>query len=193
MLRLMLAVALVFAPGAARACSYPYAPSFHEAIQGADQIYIFRIDSLAQVKDRVVTGKVHRDGKPGAVTEADEYIGRVAGRITVLRVLRGKPQARFITFSTSRCGGLRLDVGHYFLVATSSKGHVLAPVPADRSIIDLQGTYFVGADSQVNDSQPILRTVLDFIDGKQLPLDFPSSDIVQYTQAVPAPPPPRRK
>ena len=190
MLRILLAVALALMSQHAMSCSNPPPKSFHERIQTADNVYIFRLETLAQVKERVSYSERGSDGKFGPVEDSDEYMGLAAGRIRVVRVLRGTPHARFIKFSTRECGGLRLDVGHYFLVATTDNGTVLSPVASDRAIIDLRDSYSEQVDRKVNDKQNILRTVLGFINGRRLPADFPTIEMLQYTQSGSTPPPP---
>jgi hypothetical protein len=188
MLRLIFTVSLLLIPGHAISCQYPIPKSFHDVIQAADQIYVFRLESLAQVKDHGFSSKRDSDGKFSQI-EYDEYMGRVAGKIKIVRVLRGAPRAQFITFDTSSCGGLRLDVGHYFLVATSANNVVLTPVPGDESILDFKGDYSENAETKVNDKSYILRNVLAFINGKQLPSDFPDYETRSYTQRMTSPAP----
>ncbi len=181
MLRLLLTISLLFIPGHAISCQFPIPKSFREVIQTADQIYIFRLESLAEVKDKVFSSE---NG------ETEEYLDSVAGRIKIVLILRGNPQAKFIKFRTSMCGGLRLDVGHYFLVATSDKGLVLTPEPfADQSILDFRGGYSEYGEARINEKSYILRNVLPFINGKQLPQGFPDYETRSYTQPFTEPPP----
>jgi hypothetical protein len=183
MLRLFLTISLLLIPGHAISCQYPATKSFREQIQTAEQIYIFRLESLAEVKDRFITSERGPDGKFGPAVESEDYMGTVAGRIKIVRVLRGKPQAQFIRFRTSWCGGLRLDVGHYFIVATSAKGLVLTPALfGDESILDFRGSYSEDAETKDNDKSYILRNVLPFINGKQLQSGFPDYETRIYTQ-----------
>jgi hypothetical protein len=114
-------------------------------------------------------------------------MGRVVGRITVVRTLRGKPTARLIAFDNSMCGGVRLDVGHYFLVATTQNNSVLQLAPSDQSVLDLQDG-FVDGGSQ-NDKGRILAPVLAYLKGKPLPKDFPNRDLTRYTNTGILPPP----
>jgi hypothetical protein len=189
MLRLLFTMSMLLISGVAISCQYPIPKSFQDEIQTASQIYVFRLDSLAQVKDRVLSDKRGPDGKFGPAVESDEYMGRVAGKIKIVRVLRGAPRAQFITFSTSSCGGLRLDVGHYFLVATSANSIVLTPVSGDESILDFNENYSEYAETKVNERSYILRNVLAFINGKQLPSDFPDYETRRFTQPMTSPAP----
>jgi hypothetical protein len=132
-----------------------------------------------------------RKGPDGTYLPAkaeDIYTGRVAGRITVMRVLRGRPTAKYIEFSTSECAGLRLDVGHYFFVATSEVGPLLRLGAGDRSVIDLRSEYHEANPREYNDRQPFLSTILQFLHGKPLPKKFPSIEMIQYTQSGAMPP-----
>lgn len=190
MLRLLLTVTLLLITGDAISCSYAPSKSFREQIQTADQIYIFRLESLAEVKDQFITSKRGLDGKLGPPVRSEDYMGTVAGRIKIVRVLRGKPQAQFIRFRTSSCGGLRLDVGHYFIVATSTKGLVLTPALfGDESILNFRGSYSEDAETKDNDKSYILRNVLPFINGKPLPPGFPDYETRSYTQPIASPEP----
>jgi hypothetical protein len=179
MLRLLVTLTILLIPGHAYSCQFDIPKSFREVIQTADQIYIFRLESLAEVKDRAFS-------EEGWI---DIYAGSVAGKIKIVRILRGKPEAKFIRFSTSMCGGIRLDVGHYFLVATSDKGIVLTPVAADQSILDFRESYSEDGEAKINDKSYILRNVLPFINGKQLPKGFPDYETRSYTQHFTGPPP----
>ena len=62
MLRLLLTMTLLLIAGDAISCVYAPPKSFREEIQTADQIYIFRLDSLARVKSRGVSSMRGPDG-----------------------------------------------------------------------------------------------------------------------------------
>jgi hypothetical protein len=172
--------------GFALGCRFSMPKPFRESLAAADQVYVFRLDTLTAQKDTL-----YWEDAKGNPKQEERYMGRVVGRITVVRALRGKPAARFVTFDNSMCGGVRLDVGHYFLVATSQSNPVLQLAPSDQSVLDLQDGYADG-DSH-NDNGRVLAPVLAFLKGKPLPKDFPSRDQTAYTNTGILPPPPPRK
>ncbi|MEN1930205.1 hypothetical protein WCE37_14615 [Luteimonas sp. MJ250] len=165
-------------PLPALACSYPEPAPFKEAIANASSIFIFRLES-AEVKR-----KNFEDGS---------YAEWIEGRIRVAQTLRGDSSLfKSIRFSTNQCGGVRLDVGHYFLVVTDSGGTEINLSPADQSIIDVT-TSFDESRLDVSAQTDLLRPIHDFLAGTPLPESFPSPYVVEYTSTIPLPPlPPDR-
>ena len=160
------------------ACSYPEPVPFKEAIENASSIFIFRLESAE------VRRKNHDDGS---------YAEWIEGRIRVAQTLKGESSPfKSIRFSTSWCGGVRLDVGHYFLVVTDSVGAEIKLSPADQSIIDVT-TYFDESRLDLSARTDLLRPIHDFLSGKPLPENFPSPYVMEYTSTIPLlPPPPER-
>ncbi len=165
-------------PSPASACSYPEPPSFKEALESASNVFIFRLES-AEVKRKAV-----------GETAYTEWI---EGRIRVTQDLQGDSSLfESVVFSTSWCGGLRLDVGHYFLVATDSSGPTLKLRPLDPSILDVSLWYseLVSEDWYKSD---LLWPIFEYLNGKPLPDGFPPRRAAEYTSSLPPPPPPPQK
>lgn len=152
------------------ACSYPDPKPFPQLIKRASSIIIVRLESAHLQRN-----------------------GMVQGKIRVVQSLRSpnevKPSYRSILFSTRWCGGIRLDVGHYFLIATDSYGTEIKLSPADQSIIDVT-THFDESRPELSARTDLLRPIHDFVAGKPLPKNFPPTHVMDYTSTVPLPPPP---
>jgi hypothetical protein len=88
----------------------------------------------------------------------------IAGQVQIIEVLAGEPALREIEFSNSVCGGVRLDVGHYYVVFTTESGPVLRLVPADNSLIPLAGEYIPELPAQ-NYKNRFLKSVRDYVNG----------------------------
>ena len=127
--RFVAAVALVVGllPVPVFACSYPDPIPFNKAIESASSIFIFRLES-AELKKKTF--------------ESGAYSEWVEGRIRITQTLKGDSSPFVsVSFSTHWCGGLRLDVGHYFLVVTDGLGPSLTFGPSDLSILDVTRWY----------------------------------------------------
>ena len=156
------------------ACSYPTPKPFSESLDKATSVFVFRLQS-AELKR-----KTYRSGT---------YREWVEGRIQVRETLKGaKPAFKTVNFSTQQCGGLRLDVGHYFVIVTTQNGRVLDLLPSDRSIIDISD-YYDEAFAERNLQSDLLAPIVDFIKGKPLPPDFPPASVAERTSSLPYPPP----
>src|SRR6185312_14099172 len=167
-------LALQAMPSCALACSYPEPRPFSELIQSASSIFIFRLES-SELKHEKFPG--------GAYSEWTE------GRIRVTQSLKGNASLfRSVTFSTDWCGGLRLDVGHYFLVVTTDRGPTLKLRPSDLSIIDVTMSYDAARPLQ-SAKNGLLKPISDYLDGKPLPVPFPPEDVAALTSSLPPPPP----
>ena len=159
----------------ALACSYPEPRPFNELIQSASTIFVFRLEST-ELKRKEFDG--------GAYSEW------VEGRIRVTQTLKGNSSSfRSVTFSTHWCGGLRLDVGHYFLVVTSDRGQIVELGPSDPSIIDITDSYDESRPSQ-SAKTDLLGPIFDYLGGKPLPATFPPEHAASLTSSLPPPPPP---
>ena len=162
-------------PIASVACSYPEPPTFREAIESASNIVIFRLES-AEVK---------RKDFPDS-----SYSEWIEGKIRVTQSLRGdSSKFRTIEFSTGWCGGLRLDVGHYFLVATGDMGPAISLAPSDPSILDITRWYDETRPTE-SAGTDLLRPIFRYVSGEPLPIHFPPSLVADYTSSVPPPPSP---
>ncbi|HEV2606401.1 MAG TPA: hypothetical protein VGT79_00320 [Xanthomonadaceae bacterium] len=173
-LKLAIGVFLSLASLQALACSYPTPKAFSESLDKATSVFVFRLRS-AELKRKTYGSGAYREW--------------VEGRIQVRETLKGaKPAFTTVTFSTQQCGGLRLDVGHYFVIATAQKGRALDLVPSDRSIIDISD-YYDETVAERNLQSDLVAPIAGFIKGKPLPADFPPASIAQRTSSLPYPPP----
>ena len=173
----LLTVALLGCTADAAACSYPPPPSFADSIASATSAFVFQVVS-ATVETDLATG-----GRNSS---------RVVATIRITEVLKGSPQFKQVAFSNSWCGGNRLDVGHFFVVATSQSGPQLSMAAADRSVLDITRAYreHDPAATARAGAIPKIRAALS---GKALPPGFPTPEQIEVTQTVtmpPAPPPP---
>ena len=120
--------------------------------------------------------------------------GELAGRLRVVRVLKGKaPSIQYLSFPIGWCGGLHLDVGHYYVVATSQTGRTLQLWPGDLSVLDLGGTVSPLLTPRSRDQHRILAKIDVVLKTGKAPSGFPSEEEVSRTTVVsPAPPRPAR-
>lgn len=170
-------LALQAIPLAALACSYPEPRPFSELIQSASSIFIFRLESSELKQEKFSDGA---------------YSEWVEGQIRVTQNLKGNASLfRSVTFSTNLCGGLRLDVGHYFLVVTTDRGPTLELRPADLSVIDVTMSYDEARPLQ-STRNGLLKTISDYVKGKPLPVPFPPESVASLTSSLSPPPPPPR-
>jgi len=162
------------------ACTISPQPTFKDHFVGAQHVFIFQLESLALVE---------QNKKPPKNRVVWDYSpGTVSGRIRITETLKGKkPQYKFITFSTFWCGGLRLDVGHYFIAFAKNDGVVLKLGPSDRSVLNLRSGYFEPSEG-VSYKHELLNIIRASLNGKPLPKDFPSIYTLQFTQYTTPPP-----
>jgi hypothetical protein len=164
----LLSAVLALAAIPASACSGPAPIPFRQHFARASHVFVFRLESATLVSSMTST---------------------VRGRIRVVETLKGKtPAFRTVEFSTGSCGGMRLDVGHYYLALASRNGEVMTLEGGDRSVLDLRWQYDEDVSKAINHRQEILRTIDAALAGKPLPKDFPSVEALQFTQYT-APPP----
>ncbi len=160
-------------PQHSNACSSGPIPTFKDHFDNAEYIFIFQLESLALAQQ-----DSKRPNPPGQVN----------GKIRVIESLKGKaPQYKYITFSTFWCGGLRLDVGHYFIAFVKNDGVVLKLDFGDRSVLNLRSGYFEPSE-KVAYKHEMLEIIKDSLKGKPLPKDFPSIYTLQFTQYTTPPP-----
>ena len=136
---------LLATPCVSLACSIPEPPSFTEAVESADKIFVLRILN-ERVTDRVAY---------------DRPV--IEGGIEIVETILGEPpQFKLIEFANDSCGGVRLDVNHHYVVFSSQSGQFLRLVPADNSIISIEDQYIPGFDKQ-NYRYPFLKSVRAFV------------------------------
>ncbi len=141
----ILLAAFATAPWCAQACNFPPPPDFAQAVQSSDRIFVIRVLD-ERISDRIA---YHRP--------------IIEGHIEVVETISGKPaQFETIEFFNTPCGGIRLDVGHHYVVFTSQSGSVLHFVPADNSVISIENEYIPGFSEQ-NYRYPFLKSVRAYV------------------------------
>ena len=142
----LLIVCFTLAP-AALACTFTPPPEFKEVVRAADTIAVVRVG------DQRIT---------------DEVLERrpvIEGDLEVVESIRGPwPEFKRVRFINDYCGGVRLDVGHHYVIFTQQIGPVLRLMPADPSIIWIDSEYIPGFDTQ-NYKYPFLKSVRAFVQG----------------------------
>lgn len=166
--RLGVVLATLLVCGSAHACSEPEVPTFRQSLDSASRVFVARIVSIGLA-----------DSDPGS--------RQIAGRIEVVRVLKGAPQFRHFTHNAVACGGLRLAVGHYYLIATRQDGAVLALVRGDRSIVDVSDDYSRNYPPKRPD-QLWQTDIANYLAGRQMREGFDPREIMERVQAFPPPP-----
>ena len=106
----------------ATACTFPPPPTLKQVLPQAKYVFVFRLESVELQRDRLKLG----DGQTKAI-----------GHFSIVRSFRGKPTYKHISFATQWCGGNRLDVGHYFLIAASGAGDTIELTLADETVLDI--------------------------------------------------------
>lgn len=168
--RLLLAVAIA-ASGfahASLACVEPDTPTLRESLDSATSVAIVRLMSLGLAD----TSQNSRD---------------LVGKLQTVRVLKGSPQFQLLRHRAISCGGLNLQVGHYYLVATRQSGNVLRLERGDRSIVDISSDY---APTIPVKSKPQLwqTQFADYLAGKSLPKSFNPLPVMYPVYAFPPAP-----
>ena len=153
-------------PKSAAACMEPEVPTFNQSLKAASSVFIFRITSIG-------------------LTDLTKGSSSLSGRIEIVETLKGKPEFKHFTHHAFECGRLNLQVGRYYVVATTQKGPVLNLVPGNKSALDIT--------SDVLDSRPlpkgrfITRTIRGAIKGEPLDNDL-IRELSAYIYAFPPSP-----
>jgi len=117
--QLMLAlIAVSLAPRGAIACMEPEVPTFNQSLKAASSVFIFRITSIG-------------------LTDLSKGSSSLAGQIELVETLKGEPTFKYFTHHAFSCGRLNLQVGRYYIVATTQDGSVLNLVRGDKSALDV--------------------------------------------------------
>jgi hypothetical protein len=150
------------------ACVEPDTPTLRESLDSATSVTIVRLTSL----DLVNTSQNSRD---------------LTGKLQTVRVLKGSPQFRLLRHQAVSCGGLNLQVGHYYMVATRQSGNVLHLERGDRSIVDISSDY--ASTIPVKSKSRLWQTQFaDYLAGKPLPKSFNPLPIMYPVYAFPPAP-----
>ena len=133
------------------ACSEPHVPTFNQSLKVASSVFIFRITSIG-------------------LTDRAKGSSSLAGRVEIVETLKGKPEFQYFTHQAFECGRLNLQVGRYYVLATTQKGPVINLVRGDKSVLDIT--------SDVLDSRPpprgryVTRAIRKAMSGKPLDNDL---------------------
>jgi hypothetical protein len=167
-LALAVVIAGLVASGSARACSEPDVPTFKQSLDSARSVFVFRLVSLG-------------------LTDKSQGSRESAGRIEIVRPLKGAPQFQYLSHNAVWCGGLRLSVGHYYLVASRQDGRVLRLERGDRSIVDISQDYSRTYPAK-RPAQLWYAQIENYLAGRPLRDDFDPTEIIMRVQAFPHPP-----
>jgi hypothetical protein len=106
------------------------------------------------------------------------YSESVEGTIRMVQVLKGNAASyKTVTYSTALCGGIRLEIGHYFLVATRERSASIELGPSSESLIDVT-MFFNTLTGRISPDDSVLRPIFDFAAGKPLPRSYSPPDIM---------------
>jgi len=113
------------------ACEYPKPPTFEKVAPTARHIFVFRVLSLKVVRYASKEERFY------------DELEAVEGAISVEANIKG-PQAVFeaVRFKNFVCGGVELQIGHRYLVATNQTGPVLSLVAGDRTFGNIDTEYW---------------------------------------------------
>jgi hypothetical protein len=162
---LVITIAWLIANGSAWACSEPDVPTFKQNLDSAKSVFVVRLLSAALVDK----SQDSRD---------------MAGQIEIVRTLKGRPTFRYLRHNAVWCGGLRLAVGHYYLIATRQSGPMLVLERGDRSIADISDDYRRTSPAKRPD-QLWQTQIANYLAGRPLRKGFDPAEIMGRVQAFP--------
>ena len=147
------------------ACVEPETPTLRTSLDSAESVVVVRLMSLGLAN----TSQNSRD---------------LAGKLQTIRVLKGSPQFQLLRHQAVPCGGLNLQVGHYYLVATRQSGNVLRLQRGDRSIVDISDDYAPSSPAK-RTSQLWQTHFAEYIAGKSLHKSFDPLPVMYPAYAFP--------
>ena len=176
-IRLSLIVAMAsLSPGVSHACSQSVdARAFDKVAPGASDIVAVQVESLAL--------------EPNAMEIQDQHTFH--GRIRVLKHYRGSGEFTDIKYWNSRFGGLRLDVGGIYLIATSLQSTTLDLNTPAAPILHLSGFFTFDPDLVLRLS-PTVKQLEAALKGEgtfELTTDATTREMSIFTPPPPVPPP----
>ena len=160
MLRLAAIVCALMVSYGAMACGVLVFGDFKGELAQAQSVFVFRVESL-----ELGTDSEH------------EGLEMTYGRIRVVETLKGKRPAFDRLALDTLCSDIRLDVGGYYLSATSQTGSELRVSTMDVSVLDISPEYEEGMPRRLYDS-PTVETVEAYLAGAALPSYFPGPQVV---------------
>ena len=108
--------------GGACACTEPTVPTFNQSLKTATSVFVFRITSIG-------------------LTNKAEGSTSIGGAIEIVDTLKGRPMFDYFLHTNPGCARLNLQLGEYYLAATSQNGSVLTIAPGDKSILGFTSDY----------------------------------------------------
>ena len=175
MKRLVALVSLLLAAAAspANACRMGLGPPFPEHVKNERSVFVFQLESLA------VTG------------QGPEYHS-AAGRLRVLRVLKGPPlKFRYAQMPIGFCSR-HMQVGEPYVMATSQDGTVLDLWTTVPSVLALRYQYHASRPDAENDRGRVLTEIRKILETGKASPGFPRADDEPTSLPVPVPPSPKR-
>jgi len=143
------ALLAVLIGSSAQACSYPAPPEFRHVVERATAIFVMRVLDSRLMPSREST---RREWVEADIEVVEELLGHVS-------------DFKRLEFDNLPCGGVRMDVGHYYLVYTDQVGDTLRLVPADPSVLNITAEYSRWFPEQ-NHKFPALAATMAFIRGE---------------------------
>jgi hypothetical protein len=167
-MKLMASWILCFAcatlPAVGLACSDPVVPSFSENLQGAKNIFVFRLVSLELVDHKSPSSELR-------------------GNIKVVRMLKGDvPTASTVVYVANACCSIKLTVGRYYMAALDDDHSILRLVPGDQSILDVSDDFSVVQGAGAHGTIGLIQ---GFLSGNPLPAGFPGNYRLESTITCP--------
>ena len=153
--------------GSAIACSYPVPPTFEDVAPTAEHV--------VQLE--------YRQSRDGGMIST-----WIEGRVRVVETFRGDPKFTVIRFDNGWCGGIRLDVGHSYLVVTNETDGQWQFAPGDKTVIDISLEYNPSRPDAVETSR-VLQRLLRALEGRGSFRDIPRTDYYLLTSPLPILPP----
>jgi hypothetical protein len=159
------------------ACASSCMQSFFDerSVLEADHVFIFRL----------LDAKVEADPPLNAYARNPYSIGT----IRIIDVLKGDGRGvKSVRFQNSSSCGIRLDVGHYFVVFTSQSERILDL--SEELVVDIDEKYFEGAPEMYSETGPVGRINLMLRGDLTLDEVLPVHMRKHISTAPPPPPPP---
>ena len=167
-------IAIVLLSSRGYACSCMQDSFNEESAKAADRILIFRLLEAKIESDPPQSGYVRNPNLNGNVRVVESIRGNGWG-VTKIR------------FQNSSCCGIRLDVGHYFIVFTSQEGDALDLT--EDLVVDIDDKYFEGTPENYSE-KGIVGKVNLMLRGEVGLEDVLPRRLRKHISTAPPPPPP---
>ena len=164
-LAIAVAIAAIGFIAPSRACVEPETPTLRASLDSATSVVVVRLISLG-------------------LADTSQNSHDLAGKLQIIRALKGSPQFQLLRHEAVPCGGLNLQVGHYYLVATRQTGSILRLQRGDRSIVDISEDYALTSPPK-RTAQLWQTHFSDYIAGRPLPKAFSPLPVMYPVYAFP--------